>query len=188
MNQNLKILFKETTLYNYKTLQIIMPNYQNSKIYIIRSNSTQTVYVGSTVRKLSERMSCHRTRYKGKRDTSSSELIKHGDAYIELIEAYPCNSKEELLRREGEVMRATENTVNKNVAGRTKKQWREENKIEIKQYRVDHKAEIDVQQKQYKGKIIRCECGIELTRGNIPRHKKSKSHKTEMEILELANE
>jgi len=122
-------------------------------------------------------MSQHRSDFKGNRGWSSSELIKQGDAYIELIEAYPCNNKEELCKREGEVMRATENTVNKQLAGRTQKQ-----------YNKDNKEAIVIRKKQYGATKIRCQCGANIARSNIPKHKKGKIHKTEMFILELADE
>ena len=73
--------------------------YQNGKIYVIRSPSTDKIYIGSTIEKyLSNRFGGHNRDYKcfsnGKRNkVSSFELIKLGDSYIELIEAYPCNNK-----------------------------------------------------------------------------------------------
>ena len=83
-----------------------MPNYQNGKLYTIRSHQTDKVYVGSTVQELSVRMAGHRSDFKGytKGGTNyvtSFELLKYNDAYIELIELYPCNSKVELDRGEG---------------------------------------------------------------------------------------
>jgi len=120
--------------------------------------------------------------------TSSSEMIKHGDAYIELIEAYPCNNREELCKREGEIMRATENTVNKRIEGRTKKEYRDEHKAEMKQYYQDNIEKIKQYRKEHGAKIIRCECGANSTQGNLARHKRGNPHKSEMEILELANE
>lgn len=60
-----------------------MPNYELSKIYSIRSHQTDQIYVGSTTQKLSERMAEHR--YK-----KGHILMNYSDAYIELIEAYPC--------------------------------------------------------------------------------------------------
>jgi len=66
-------------------------------------------------------MTQHRSDFKRNRIKSSSELIKHGDAYIELIEKFPCKDREELFKREGEVMRATLNTVNNSYLGGQKR-------------------------------------------------------------------
>ena len=85
-----------------------MPNYKNSKIYCIRSYQTDKIYIGSTTQKLCQRMGHHRKDYreylKGnkKRITTSIEILKYNDAFIELIINYPCDFKEELLKKEGE--------------------------------------------------------------------------------------
>ena len=49
---------------------------------------------------------------------------------IELIEAYPCENKEELRKREGYWIK-TEDCINKNVAGRTYKEYREEHRTRL---------------------------------------------------------
>ena len=49
---------------------------------------------------------------------------------IELIENYCCECKEELLRREGHYIRENE-CVNKLIAGRTKKEYKSENKEKL---------------------------------------------------------
>jgi hypothetical protein len=87
-----------------------MVNYQNGKIYAIRSFKTDEIYIGSTTQKLCRRLQKHKVekkRYeKGKsRYTTSFKILDYDDAYIELIENCPCNSKEELLKKEGEHIR-----------------------------------------------------------------------------------
>jgi len=73
------------------------PNYQSAKIYAIRSNQTDLVYIGSTTQKLSARLTNHKTRT----DTTSRHIVKYPDAYIELIKDFPCNTLDELLEEEG---------------------------------------------------------------------------------------
>ena len=85
-------------------------NYKNGKIYAIRSYQTDKYYIGSTIQSLSERLTNHRSEYKkwvdcGFKSTTSCELFQHNDVYIELIENCDCNTKEELHRREGELIR-----------------------------------------------------------------------------------
>jgi len=58
----------------------------------------------------------------------------------------------------------------------------------MRKYRDTHKEHIKIKDKQYRAKIIRCECGASVSRCYIANHKKTKIHKTEMEILELAGE
>jgi gas vesicle protein len=132
-----------------------MPNYQNGKIYSLRSHQTDDVYIGSTTLSLALRKAGHVGDFKRwlngcKNYVTSFEIIKYDDYYIELIEYFPCNSKEELHKREGEIIRETENCVNKVIAGRSQKEYCEDNKEKMKeywkQYREDNKEKI----KQYR--------------------------------------
>ena len=62
------------------------------------------------------------------------------DWYIELYENFPCDNKEQLNNREGKVIREIA-TLNKNIAGRTMKEYYETNKENILGKRKDrHKA------------------------------------------------
>src|SRR3990167_8898674 len=134
-----------------------MVNYSNSKIYTIRSYSTDMVYIGSTTQSLSVRMAEHRCDYKrylaGKfNNVTSFEIVKFDDAYIELLEDYPCNSTEQLHKREGELIRNTK-CVNKNIAGQGKKEYweahTEQKKAYDKQYYNDHREQRSSYNKKY---------------------------------------
>ena len=154
-----------------------MPNYQNAKIYKIWDNNYTECYVGSTIQDLSVRMAEHRRKYKSfldgkaKRvDTSAFKLFdKYGleNCRIELHELYPCNSKIELVKREGEQIRNS-NCVNRCIAGRSFKEYYEENKDYIaerqkkydegrkdftkeyqRQYHQENKDKIQKQTKEY---------------------------------------
>ncbi len=90
-----------------------MPDYKQGKIYSIRSRSRpELIYIGSTVATLSKRMGQHRA---PSSSCSSKEIINIGDAYIELIEKFPCNDIAELKARENRHLRALI-TVNKQSA------------------------------------------------------------------------
>jgi exonuclease VII large subunit len=108
------------------------------------------VYVGSTTQSLAKRYGEHKT---PSNTTSSRRVIDVGDSYIELIENYPCGSKEELNRREGEIMRTME-CINIQIAGRSNKQYRENNKEKItekmKEYRENNKEKIAYLKQQYR--------------------------------------
>ena len=92
-----------------------MVNYELGKIYTIRSSETVGVYVGSTCDNLAKRFGSHKSYYKTNKNLSISNIFNYGieNAYIELLENYPCNSREELHKREGEQMRLMENCINK---------------------------------------------------------------------------
>ena len=148
-----------------------MTDYNNSKIYCIKSNETDDVYIGSTCGLLKRRFYEHKKTYKNKnsKNITSKLIMKYSDAYIELVENYPCKTKQELLRREGEIMRITPNCVNVRIEGRTQKEYYVDNKEKIKikdkikyeknkdnilekskKYYVDNKSELAIKSKEYR--------------------------------------
>ena len=85
-----------------------MPDYSKGKIYTTRCrNDTSLIYVGSTTQPLSSRWGDHKYNLKNNRYKNSfHKLITDiNDWYIELHEDFPCENKEQLLKREYEVMR-----------------------------------------------------------------------------------
>ena len=133
-----------------------MPDYKNGKIYAIRSHQTEQIYIGSTTQSLSIRFAEHKRDIKnrvGKRQPcSSKEILQYPDAYIELIEEYPCDNKEQLNKKEGEHIRSN-NCVNKYIAGQTDKEYRDINREKMieyqKEYYKQNKILILEQKKEY---------------------------------------
>jgi len=179
-----------------------MPNYQNGKIYCIRSFKTDDIYIGSTTQPLCKRIDGHRQDYKqwingSKKYCTSVELIKYGDAYIELIKPYPCNSKEELKREEGIYQREMD-CVNKRKESRTPeekkeydKQWYEDNKEKIKQLQKEYRSipEIKEKYKQYSRDYEKRDYVIQARKEkkedpNIIKHKKEYMKKFSKEYYE----
>ena len=105
-------------------------------VYVVYQGiQSNIIYIGSTVQALAVRFGGHKVNKKG----SLYQYIKdnyEGDfkaCYIELIENFECNNKEELNKREGEIIRqykADNNYIvlNKNIAGRTYNEYDEDNK------------------------------------------------------------
>jgi hypothetical protein len=134
-----------------------MPDYSKGLIYTIRNREDDTkIYVGSTIQPLYKRFHVHKSH--SKREECMNRLLYievNGDWtnwYIELYENYPCNSKNELEKREGEIIRLI-GTLNKIIAGRDDKQYYIENKDNIlkknKQYRFENADNIKEQKKEY---------------------------------------
>jgi hypothetical protein len=77
-------------------------SYSNGKIYQVLNRINNEVYVGSTCSKLRKRMTDHRRRadeHEGKLyDEMRRVCTTH--FYIELIENYPCDNKDDLTARE----------------------------------------------------------------------------------------
>jgi adenylate kinase family enzyme len=177
-----------------------MPDYSLGKIYMVYPKVDNAdegdVYYGSTTVTLSRRMSEHRN---SKRCKILFDKYGVENCFIELVEEYPCETKEQLNRKEGEYIRANK-CINKNIAGRTQKEWLRDNSDKMKQvykeYRIDNKDKykdyyaenrdkILEQQKQYKidnlDKIserhkqkANCpHCNKEITKYYLPTHIKS---------------
>ena len=135
-------------------------DYQNGKIYTIRSPHTEKYYIGSTASTLIKRLSGHKKQNK-KNITTSKIIFDFGDAYIELLELFPCNSKIELNKREGELQRLHRNDiVNTKFECRTaqelkeqKKEYYSNNSDIIKEqkrdYYINNKEKILKQVKEY---------------------------------------
>ena len=183
-----------------------MPNYQEGKIYKIYNTVNDEIYIGSTIRKLSERMAEHRRRINGRylQFPIYKAFREHGveNLYIELVEKCPCNDKDELRKKEGEYIRELKPSLNIRIAGRTKNEYDDDNREhkteyyqnnkeyitqQHKQYRENNKEDIKEQKKQYydinkeritqhKAEKIKCECGCVITRGCLWRHRQSKKH------------
>ena len=108
-------------------------DYQKTKIYKIESHLGDKIYIGSTAKEyLSQRFQQHKVQYKrwknGKvgKYTSFELFDEYGieNCQIVLIEAYPCNSKDEKNAKEGHYIK-TLNCVNKVVVGRTQKEYKQ---------------------------------------------------------------
>lgn len=141
--------------------------YANGKIYALRTHKGDEVYIGSTIRPLSERFWSHKN-IKQNGTTSKSLFEKYDDVYIELIELFPCETKAQLNRREGEIMLGFGNKiVNRCIAGLTKKEgdakyrakyketclekqakYRDENCDKIKEYREVNREKINANQRE----------------------------------------
>ena len=132
-------------------------DYKNGKIYCIRNNINDDIYVGSTTQPLCKRMAWHRQSAKKKNKMHQTFYSKFNEIgvenfYIELIEECPCESLEQLRKREGEFIREM-GTLNSLIAGRTKKEYCEANKDKIKEYKQEwyeaNKEEIKERHKEY---------------------------------------
>ena len=170
-----------------------MPNYQLGKIYKIVSSETDKIYVGSTTHKyLSERLSNHKSIYRSWKDgkrgyVSSFELLNYGDAVIILLEAFPCNNKDDLRAKEQDwINQFKDICINRNKAYtgihaknekerivKYKKQYYTENTEKVAEYKRIYRAEqIELSRSE---KLI-CSCSGKYTRANKARHNKTKKH------------
>ena len=101
-------------------------DYAKGKNYIVRNYINDKIYIGSTCQTLSQRMSQHRKNMNSKQSQHMKlyeALQENGKEkfYIELLEDYNCERKEQLLKREGEIIREHKAELNKRIEKQTKK-------------------------------------------------------------------
>ena len=130
--------------------------YNTSKIYKIQSSKTNMIYIGSTTQTLPQRLSKHVGNYKDylrneKGYMTSFDILKFEDYYISLIEECNFNNRQQLFKYEGEIIRQNINiVVNKVINGRTKDEYKQDNKDIIKQKKEINKEINKVKNKQYR--------------------------------------
>ena len=163
--------------------------YNSSKIYKICSNLTDKIYIGSTTQTLAKRLYTHVKDYKqyirtNIKHITSYEIIKLEDYYITLIEEHNFNNRQQLLNREGEIMKLNiNNIVNNRIAGeyqRDKVEYKKQYRVDNKEYLIEKRKENYNDNKEQilekMNQTIVCECRIIYTYGNKSQHMKSTKH------------
>jgi hypothetical protein len=145
-----------------------MPDYKLGKIY--RLYVGDLTYIGATTQPmLSLRLGQHKTAYKrwgngGRTYITSFDLFKIGTPKIELLELFPCGSKDELHAREGYHQRLNV-CVNKKIAGQTREEHYLANRPrlceQMRRYYDANQSKLNEQMKLYyvANKKKRCEYG-----------------------------
>ena len=108
------------------------------KIYKIVDNTNGNIYIGLTIQTLKERLRGHVRHL----DCVSRDIIKNGDYKIELIEETEDKSREKYWVKNTEC-------INKQIPGRTDKEYREDNKEKRKEYLIDNKDYIKLQRAEH---------------------------------------
>ena len=166
-----------------------MNKYNKGKIYKITSPNTEEVYYGSTILSLKHRFRSHT---KNNDDRSySKKIIEYGDAKIELIENYPCETKQELLWRERYYFdnfecvnkmkpiqsKEEEREYQKKIRKEYYKKNKERIKIQTQNYRNENKEKVELCGNKYKEIKLSCRvCKLEMIKHSFTRHEKTKRH------------
>ena len=180
-----------------------MPNYSNGKIYTIRFHNSNEIYIGSTTQSLAVRFGEHKRR----KSSTVYKLINskyNGDwsvCYYELYENYSCNNKEELCKKEGDIIRLFKNDenydcINNRIEGRTNKEYYIDKIDKVKQYEIDNADKIKETKKQYykdnidkikeyRKEKLNCDCGSCFTKLGLSLHLKTKKHQDYLASLIL---
>ena len=183
--------------------------YQSGKVYCLRNSVNDDVYVGSTIQDLARRLSKHFSdarRHPGNQRITSLISELGADKFsIELLESYPCESVQQLRRKEGEWVRR-QGTLNTMLPGRTRAEYytehrdaltqkmreyysehREERSQKSFERRETHREEDRHSSRKYyhqnreairekKNSLVDCLCGSRHTVGGNVQHLKSAKH------------
>ena len=124
--------------------------YQRGNVDLITNLNYDLIYYGSTCQPLANRIADHRQKYKSHTDGKRGKVCVFDifDAFgvenckIELVEDYPCETKEQLLSREGHYIRNND-CVNKHQVGRTGAQYYLDNKEKIRERVKEYKQKTE---------------------------------------------
>jgi group I intron endonuclease len=181
-------------------------DYTKAKIYKITNDCNDEIYVGSTCDTLVKRFSSHKTDYiRECKSRKPLYMLMNEIGFdrfrIELIENYPSDDKYQLRQREGFYIREI-GTLNKVIAGRTKEEYLSDNKEILSEKRKDYELrnedkiseykkeyrkenletllekekEFREQNKEKLQEYVICDCGCNVFKKNLSRHKLSKKH------------
>ena len=168
--------------------------YLKGKIYRMVNNTDDEVYVGSTCESLSRRKSKHKYR---SQQHINQKVYQHlndigwDSVSIILVEHFPCNSVEELKARERYWIEQLKPSLNTYMPLRNFKEWKEQNKDSCiekdRQYYVQNMEKVKARVKEYRHKnidkvkeyykqTVKCECGCDVLKHYMERHKKTPKH------------
>ena len=154
-----------------------MPNYNESMIYKLCCLDTtiEEIYIGSTTnfnrRKAEHKQVCNNTHKYGY-NIKVYQFIRDNGGWdnwdMILIAKVNCNDKLELRKKEREYMEEYNPSLNIKKAHGDKEERKEYCKkiYETKKEEILEKAKVKVS----------CECGAIISKGVIPRHKRTKKH------------
>jgi len=113
--------------------------YQNGKIYFIGNYKDNDIYIGHTTQTLKRRFQRHKENTRNDKLNKRklyAKMLERGieHFYIEEIEKYPCNSLEELEKRERHYILEKQPVLNIQIPQRKMEEWRQDNKENLQQY------------------------------------------------------
>ena len=148
-------------------------------IYKISNTDESIVYIGSTIQTLEKRWISHKSKYKqwieGKcRPCAIFHQFKEhgiGSFKIDLLSEHDIDDRKQIFEFEQLTIDRTE-CVNRSPAFRTDEQ-KQQNRL---QYTETNRATINAKVNERGGIKVICECGMEIRKDSMNRHKKRKYH------------
>ena len=135
-----------------------MNKYNNSIIYIIKckDETIKDCYIGSTInfknRKSKHKSACNNPNSKEYNYKKNIFIRDNGGTdnfYFNILKNVNCNNKKELHKLEGEYIKLYNSSLNNRIEGRTNKEYRENNKLQIKGKKKEYYEKNKEYQKEY---------------------------------------
>jgi hypothetical protein len=175
--------------------------YQNGKIYNIICNETGEVYFGSTIMPLDIRIGSHKSAFKSWKTKKTThycktfDIIDRGNYSYNLVELFPCNSQDELFKREG-YYQLNFPCINKVIAGgKNEKSFKSNicHSCEVCKFETNKKSTIDSHNtsKTHLNKIKQNICQPIIPEINMEQkynEMKQKNEELELKYKELENQ
>lgn len=108
-----------------QTIEYILMDYKNGKIYKLVNDELNLTYYGSTCAPLHKRLYQHKHK---SNPCSSKILFESGEVKIFLVELFPCNNRIELRQKERHYIENND-CVNKRIPNRTIKEYMKDNNL-----------------------------------------------------------
>jgi hypothetical protein len=156
-------------------------DYSKGKIYKIVDYTNNNNYIGSTcepilARRLAGHVNCYRSYLNGKQNfVTSFKILENGNYNILLIEEYPCETKDQLLAREGHYIE-TLDCINKCRAGLL-------NELGLKEYKKKYHIDNIEKVHKFKNKKYDCVCCGKYTYANKIQHLNTPKHQNYLNNL-----
>ena len=165
-------------------------DFQKTVIYTIKTGNS--LYVGSTTN-FTQRKSGHTNSISNEnKKTYNLKLYKairaNGNEWCMLPHSkFPCNDKIEQTIEEERIRQLLNADLNSKSCGtginlselgdkEYKKQYYTEDKAKIDEYQQQYRTENKAKLAEHRKQKVTCECGCNVTKCNLPQHKRTKKH------------
>ena len=126
--------------------------YESSKVYKLQHEDGH-FYIGSSINELRMRLRHHKNNTKNRKSRVYTHINGEWDKVkIVLIEAFECNNRDELRRKEQEYIQKelkNELCLNHNRAFRTEEERKQEEAERLSKYNAEHKDDIKEHKAEY---------------------------------------
>jgi len=110
------------------------------------------------------------------------QMIRENGGWLDFnmveVKDFPCENNRQATTEEDRIMREMKATLNTIRASHSRKEYRQDNKEQIKEYKQQYNEKNKEKIQEHKNKVCLCECGKKYTHSHKLRHEKSKFHKT----------